>query len=243
MASGRGSAFDWLLGAAGLPEPRGLPRYVAPLPTWLENLGLNLATPIAVINLAGTAFGFWYYRFQFAMTEPLAWPLVPDSPMATLFIAASLVAWRVDYEADWLHMLAFFGCLKLGLWTPFVQLVVNGGPGQIAPWLYWFLIVSHLGMTAEGFLIHRYASFSIPAVTVALAWYWLNDVVDYLLPVAGDLHHTILRAERVPSGYDHGLAAHDMAAAAAISLTLLATLLALSTRIAILRNGPDRPQG
>lgn len=240
MASGRPALVSRLVGGEGLPDPRGLPRYVAPLPTWLENLGLNLAVPIAVVNLVGTAFGFWYYRFQLAATDPVAWVLVPDSPVATLFIACSLLAWRLGYDADTLHVLAFFGCLKLGLWTPFVQLVVNGGQGDLAAWLYWFLVVSHLAMVVQGFLVSRYASFSLPAVAVAAGWYWLNDLVDYFVPVAGDLHHTWLRAEAVPGGYDHTLAAHDLAAAAAVTLTLLATLLALGIRVASLRTRAGR---
>ncbi|MFW6004475.1 MAG: DUF1405 domain-containing protein [Halodesulfurarchaeum sp.] len=211
-----------------------LPWYLAPLPRQIEDLALRLAVPIALINLAGTAFGFWYYQYQFAMTPVIAWPLVPDSPLATMFVAFSLLAYRYGYEADWLHALAFFGALKLGLWTPFVQLFLNG-PEGIAAWLYVFLIFSHLAMAAEAFVIHRYATFSIPAVAVAVFWYGLNDVVDYFVPVAGQVHHTLIRAERVAGGFNHDLPVHDFAAAAAVVLTLVATFLALSTRIHQLR--------
>lgn len=51
------------------------------------------------------------------------WPVVPDSPLATLFIAASLVAWKTGHSQEWLNVLAFFGCIKLGLWTLFTLLV------------------------------------------------------------------------------------------------------------------------
>jgi len=227
--------------AAETPPPPGddtLPWYVAPLPAWLEDFALRLAWVIAAINFAGTAFGFWYYRVQLAETPLAAWVLVPDSPVATLFIALSLTAYKLDWgNADWLHALAFFGCLKLGLWTPFVQLVVNG---QGALWwgMYWFLVVSHFGMAVEAFVIHRYATFSVPAVGAALAWYGGNDLVDYFLRVLEGPHHTILRAERVAGvGFDHSLYAHDLAAACAVALTMLATFLALATRVAYLRRG------
>jgi len=213
----------------GLPPREPLPRPLAPLPRPLENLGLHLAVPIALINLAGTAFGVWYYRLQLQLTPPVAWPVVPDSPLATLFIALSLLAWRLDLDAEPLHALAFFGCIKLGLWTPYVQLFLNG-PGGIAAWLYWFLVVSHLGMVAEAFLLHRYAAFRVGPVAVAAGWYWFNDLVDYFVPVAGGYHHTLLRAEVVDGAVDHGVPAHDLAAAAAVTLTLLATGLALATR-------------
>lgn len=237
--------------SVSLPAPEGLPRSVAPLPDWLEDLGLRLAWPIALTNLVGTLFGFWYYAGQPADLAPpllegqlgaaplLAYPLIPDSPVATLFIGLSLIAWRLDWEADWLHMLAFFGCLKLGLWTPYIQLVVNG-PAGIPIWLYWFLILSHLAMAVEAFLIHRYASFSVPAVAVALFWYGFNDVVDYFVPVLGGPHHTSLRAESVAGAFDHTLAVHDLAAGWAVVLTFLATFLALATRVEKVKRAAGR---
>ncbi|MFB6133282.1 MAG: DUF1405 domain-containing protein [Halanaeroarchaeum sp.] len=213
-----------------LPDRDPLPWYVAPLPRALEDLALRLAWPIAAINLAGTAFGFWYYRAQFATVHPLALPFVPDSPVATLFIALSLAAFKLDLDADWLHALAFVGLIKLGLWTPFVQVVING-QGDIATWLYQFLVWSHLAMGLEAFVIHRYATFSVRAVAVAVGWYLLNDVVDYFVPLLGDLLHTWIRAEFVGGAFDHTLFAHDLAAAWAVVLTVTATFLALATRV------------
>ena len=232
------SWFDRLTGDAGLPPRESLPRYVAPLPRRLENFGLHVAWLVVAANLAGTAFGFWYYRFQFAATPVAAWPVVPDSPVATLFIGLSLAAWRLERDFDvalggWtgaLHALAFFGCIKLGGWTPYVQVFLNG-PEGIAAWLYYFLILSHLAMVAEAFLIHRYFDFPVWAVAVAAVWYGFNDLVDYFVPVVGGPYHTYLRAEFVTGGVDHALAAHDLAAAAAVVLTLVATFLALATRV------------
>ena len=231
---------------APLPESEGLPRYVAPLPEWLENAGLRLAWPIAIVNLVGTLFGFWYYAGQplnlsppllggqLGAAQPLAYPLIPDSPVATMFIGLSFAAWKLDWDLQWLHALAFFGCIKLGLWTPYVQLVINGSEG-IAPWLYYFLIFSHLAMAVEAFLIHRYATFSVPAVAVAVFWYGFNDVVDYFVPVLGGPHHTWLRGEPLLPGpgiqFDHTVLAHDLAAGWAVTLTILATFLALATRV------------
>ena len=235
-----------------VPERVELPWCVAPLPAWLEDLGLRLAWPIALANLVGTVFGFWYYagrplnleaplvEGQLGAAPLAAYPLIPDSPVATMFIGLSLVAWRLDWDAEVLHALAFFGCIKLGLWTPFVQLVING-PGGIAAWLYWFLILSHLAMAVEAFLLHRYATLSVPAVGVALAWYGVNDVVDYFVPVLDGPHHTWLRAEFVSGGFDHSVAAHDLAAAWAVVLTFLATFFALATRVEKLKGHDERP--
>ena len=219
-----------------------LPRYVAPLPTWLEDLALRLAWLIAAVNIAGTAFGFWYYRFQFAATPAIAWPLVPDSPLATLFIGLSFAAYKLDLDVDWLHALAFFGTIKLGLWTPFVQLVLNG-QGDLALWLYQFLIWSHLAMVVEAFVIYRYATFSVGAVAVAVFWYGLNDLVDYFVPFAGQIHHTWIRAELVGGEFSHAVPAHDLAAGFAVLLTLVATFLALATRVKQLELEREQAQG
>jgi len=236
------------LTGATVPESDDLPWYVAPLPDWLENVGLRLAWPIALVNLVGTIFGFWYYagrpldtaaplvEGQLGAAPLAAWPLIPDSPVATLFIGLSLVAWKLNWDADWLHVLAFFGCIKLGLWTPYVQLVLNG-PGGIAAWLYWFLILSHLAMMIEAFLIHRYADFSVGAVAVAVVWYGFNDVVDYFVPVLEGPHHTWIRAEMVQGVVFHSFQEHDLAAAWAVVLTIAATFLALATRVEKVKRG------
>jgi len=217
----------------GLPDRDPLPRWLAPLPRALENLGLNLAVTIAVVNLVGTAFGFWYYRFQFAAEPAVMWPLVPDSPLATLFIALSLLLWRFGRSNEYVNALAFFGCWKLGLWTPFVLAVFFDGfiAGTPVP-MYAFLFTSHLAMVVEAFLIHRYSDFPVGAVAVAAGWYGLNDLVDYFVPVVGSAHHTLLPPQEFVAGlYTHPTPAHEYAAAGAVVLTLTATFLALSTRV------------
>lgn len=242
MAVGRPRDVLEYLRSAPVPERDDLPWYVAPLPKRLEDFGLRAAWLVVAINLAGTAFGFWYYGFhpvplsdplvtwQFANEPILAWPIVPDSPTATLFIAASLALWKLDRSREWVNALAFFGCIKLGAWTPFVLVVVEG---QGDTWwaMYHFLVWSHVAMILEAFLVHRYSDFPVWAVFVALVWYGFNDVVDFFVPLVGDAHHTTLAAEWNGLGYDHTVAAHDLAAAAAVVLTFLAVFLALATRV------------
>jgi len=241
----------------GLPGRPSLPRYVAPLPAGLENLGLRLVWPVVATNLVGTAFGFWYYGFhpvplsdplvtgQFALEPAVMWPLVPDSPVATLFVALAFAAWKLGRPSETLSALAFFGCLKLGLWTPYVLLAFDGAFAYLPVWMYHFLFWSHLAMVVEAFVLYRFADFPPPAVAVALAWYALNDVVDYLVPVVGGPHHTLVPAEAVTAaGVVHdgpaialGAGAHEIAAAGAVVLTLAATFLALATHAENLRAG------
>lgn len=224
------------------PSATSLSRWVAPLPTWLENVALRLAWWIVAINLLGTLGGLWYYVPQLGWTPLVLWPFVPMSPFATLFMAGSLAAWRLGIDADWLHMLAFLGNIKLGLWTPIVQLGLQWGIGIPLP-IYAFLVVSHLGMVAQAFLIYRYASFSVPSIVLVTAWYTLNDVVDYLVPLYGTYTHTWLIAELVDGEIDHSVPAHDYAAAVAITLTVLVVMLAFLTRLELERSMNEERRG
>jgi uncharacterized membrane protein YpjA len=242
--------LERLFDGDGLPEATPLPAWLAPLPRPVENLGLNLVPLVVALNLGGTAFGFWYYRFQFAVEPVVAWPVVPDSPVATLFVALAFGAWYLDRQSDYLTALAFFGCLKLGAWTPFVLalyaedfLATVTPPPQVIPLLgldlavyamYGFLFVSHLAMVAEAFVLHRLSDFPIRAVALALVWYGLNDLVDYFVPVVGGPHHTLLPAQEFDAAtglMTHPSPVHEYAAAGAVVLTLAATFLALATRV------------
>lgn len=233
-----------LVSGKGLPERESLPRWLAPLPERLENLGLRLVPLIVVINLVGTAFGFWYYRHQLAYEPLIAWPVVPDSPVATLFIALALWLWWRGTPSEYLIALAFFGNLKLGLWTPFVLvyyhdqfMAINSLP------MYLFLVGSHLAMVVQAFVLHRISSFPVRAVAVAVAWYGFNDVVDYFIPLAGEApHHTWLPGQPIDDRVvSHVAEVHVPAAVVAILLTLAATFLTLSTRIRLLEAGAVDP--
>jgi hypothetical protein len=89
----------------------------------------------------GTAFGFWYYIPQFRLESVLAWPVIPDSPTATLFIACSLALYKLGRPNEYLNVLAFFGCIKhfapiVG--TPHhtllpVEPIVNGTVQHVSP--------------------------------------------------------------------------------------------------------------
>jgi len=220
-----------------VPESRGVPRWVAPLPEWLENVGLRLAWPIVVVNLVGTGFGFWYYGDQLAGAPVAAWPLIPVSPLATLFLALSLAAWRLEYTgrlAALVHVLAFFGCVKYGLWTVFVQLFVEDA-GVLAFPMWQFLIWSHAGMVAQAFLIHRYAEFPAWAVAATTAWFGFNDLVDYFVSVLGGPHHTWINAVWRNGQIDRSLPAFDLMAGSAVATTVLTTALAVGTWYAISR--------
>jgi uncharacterized membrane protein YpjA len=248
MSDRLGALGSWLrpLDRSRLPDRTPLPRWLAPVPRVVEDVGLRLVWLVVAINLVGTAFGFWYYGFhplplsdplitwQLANEPPLMWIFVPDSPGGTLFIALAFAAWALGRNNEYLNGLAFFGCWKLGLWTPFVLAVFADGFLAATPVpMYLFLFFSHLAMVVQAFVLHRISDFPVKAVAVAVFWYGLNDVVDYFVPIIGSPHHTNLPGQVVGADgfYTHPTELHLLAAVGAVVLTLTATFLTLSTRV------------
>lgn len=210
---------------------------LTPLPEAIEDLALRYAWAIVLINLVGTGFGFWYYRFQLARTPLVMWPWVPDSPLATLFMAASLAMWKLGRSNELLNVLAFYGNIKLGLWTPFTLLVFRPDFGYVHPAMYQFLLWSHLLMVAQAFLIHRYATFPPWAIVGALTWYTVDLVVDYFIPIRGGPHHTTIPTPRDTEMWLNATA-FDVIAAGAVVLTVWITVLAFMTHLSARDQSP-----
>jgi len=208
-----------------------LPGWLAPVPEPVETLGLRLVWLVVAINLAGTAFGFWYYFPQLSRTAPEMWLFVPDSPMATLFIAGAFALWAVGRQNDYLTVLAFFGNIKLGLWTPWVLVVFADAFLEFtAPAMYAFLLVSHLAMVVQAFVLHRITDFPAAAVGLATLWYTVDLTVDYFIPVVGDPHHTTIPVE-YGTEIALGASAFQLAAWGAVVLTIAPLFWAFATRL------------
>jgi uncharacterized membrane protein YpjA len=99
-----------------------------------------------------------------------------------------------------------------------------------APAMYAFLLVSHLAMVVQAFVLHRITDFPMAAVGVALLWYTIDLTVDYFIPIIGEPHHT-----SIPVAYGTemfaGATAFQLAAWGAVVLTLAPLFWALATRI------------
>ncbi len=245
--------MDGVLGSdRDLPERPTLPRWLAPLPRAVENLGFRLLWAVVLINLLGTAFGVWFYRYQFTDTPSVMWLFVPDSPMATLFIAIAFAAWALGRHNEYLTVLAFFGNVIFGLWTPWVLLV--GWEQSIAQSglpLHLFLIGSHLAMVVQALVLYRIAAFRQRAIGVALGWYTLNLTVDYFWPLLGRTHDGVLfpvtpHHTRIPVAYDTvfpgGTTGFQLAALGAVLALLIAVVFALNLRLAKLKTDTVREQ-
>ena len=66
--------------------------------------------------------------------------------------------------------------------------------------MYAFLFVSHLGIVAQAFRVHRYSGFPGQAILVAVVWYVSDDLVYCFVPIIGTPHYTLLPVEPVVNG-------------------------------------------
>lgn len=158
MSSRAGAVLNWL---EGIPRDR---RYFLPL---------------ALINLAGAVYGFYWYRDQLLSTPPWAWPLVADSPLAVLAFGFYLLSLhRGGRRFPLLEAYALLTTLKYGLWTDLVigQSWLAGGQVIFED---VHLLASHFGMALEAFLFLRYFAPPLPYGLLVSAWLVLNDYVDY----------------------------------------------------------------
>ena len=215
-----------------LPPRDSLPRYLAPLPKLVEDVGLRFVWLVVVVNLAGTVFGFYYYGQQFAATPVELWPFVPDSPMGTLFIALALGLWATGRPNEYANAFALFGCIKLGAWTPYVLLAFFPAWDYVGWPMYNFLFWSHCAMVVQAFVLHRIADFPVRAVALATAWYTLDLVVDYFYWPLGVPTHTTIPVRRFDAWFlDPSVTNLQVAAAGAVVLTIVPLFVALATRV------------
>ena len=157
---------------------------------------------MAAINIAGTAFGFFFYYPQLGDNPLHLWPFIPDSPLATVFAALTFMLIAHRRRNSIVEALAVIGNLKYGLWTVFVliyysEIFYAGNP----LWMYLFLLVSHLAMAIQALFIAEISEIDIKAFLLASAWFIVNDVIDYSLGI----HTRLYTSEAFPAMIAAGL--------------------------------------
>lgn len=148
------------------------------------------ALAIGAINLVGIAYGFYYYRTQFAATPVWMWIFVPDSPLAVLWAELALVAWWARRKPGVLDALAFIGNVQVGLWTVYVLLAYADDFGTYTLNLNTILLAGHAGMAVLALIYlqglrqrHREAPRAAwLAIGLATLYYLVNDLLDYFGP-------------------------------------------------------------
>lgn len=140
---------------------------------------------LILVNIAGTLFGFWYYRFQLPATPIYKVIFVPDCPLYALMFAILLTAY-IFYEkkSGVLAVVTFVGLIKYGFWTVLVVALYREYYFASDPLLYSVLFILHVGMILEAFIIPHIFKFTKWTLFFALGWFLLNDVMDYFFGTA-----------------------------------------------------------
>ena len=148
------------------------------------------AVLIALINVVGIAYGFYYYRAQFAVTPVWLWPFVPDSPLAVLWAELALLLSFVRAKPGVFDVLAVVGNVQVGLWTVYVLTAYADTMGTFRLSLNTILLGAHAAMALLGLIFlsglrrRRRTDARGFAWAVALggAYYLVNDALDYFGP-------------------------------------------------------------
>ena len=157
---------------------------------------------MAAINIAGTAFGFFFYYPQLGDNPLYLWPFIPDSPLTTVFAALTFMLIAHRKRNSIIESIAVIGNLKYGLWTVFVliyysEIFYSGNP----LWMYLFLLLSHLAMAIQAVFVAEISEINIKAFLLASSWFILNDVIDYSLGI----HTRLYTSEAFPAMIAAGL--------------------------------------
>lgn len=147
---------------------------------------------LILVNLAGAAYGFYWYKEQLAVTPWYLWVFTPECPIQALLFAIVLTLRLQGRSHNLLNAVTFLGLIKYGAWTVLI-LGYHEFTGGTLTMLQWGLLVSHVGMVIEGVV---FLPFIRPRPVLALVplWFGFMDFLDYVvgiyptLPGPGQFH-------------------------------------------------------
>ncbi|HTY90961.1 MAG TPA: DUF1405 domain-containing protein [Methanocella sp.] len=143
----------------------------------------RLLALIILINVIGSAFGFYYYWDQLMMTPWYYWLFVPDCPLYTFFMIFALLFIAMGKPNDTFNVITAVGLAMYGAWTMFV--LIYFGEVYFAPenaLMSSALWISHCGMALESiFLLPYIKKAGIFSWMTACAWFLLQDFMDYFV--------------------------------------------------------------
>lgn len=144
---------------------------------------------LLLVNALGTIYGYYWYLGQLAITRPIFYIFVPDSPTASLFFCFVLIAWLMGKQWRLMEALALITLVKYGVWAVVMNLLTLNEIGSIGP-DGWMLVFSHGAMAVQAVVYLAYYSFTYKHVAIAAVWTLHNDVIDYVfgqMPIYGRL--------------------------------------------------------
>ncbi|MFC4557373.1 DUF1405 domain-containing protein [Virgibacillus kekensis] len=132
-----------------------------------------------IINLLGTLYGYYWYRFQLADTPDIFLIFVPDSPTASLFFTIFLLFFIFGKHVPYIEALAIITLFKYGIWAVVMNLFTLIVDGYIG-WVGYMLMISHGAMAVQGLLYAPYYRIKMRHIMFAAVWTLHNDVIDYV---------------------------------------------------------------
>ncbi|WP_066047610.1 DUF1405 domain-containing protein [Robertmurraya korlensis] len=142
---------------------------------------------LLIVNVLGTIYAYYWYRYQLAETPPIFLMFVPDSPTACLFFVFVLVAFLLGKNWPLFEALAMVTLFKYGLWAVvmnYLVLVVSGELDIIG----YMLMLSHGAMAIQGLLYAPFYRFKAWHLVVTGIWTLHNDVIDYVFKMLPRYH-------------------------------------------------------
>lgn len=139
------------------------------------------------VNVLGTIYGYYWYRWQLAETPLIFLPFVPDSPTASLFFVFVLVAFLFKKNWPLFEALAIVTLFKYGIWAVVMNIlvsIVNDG----LDWTGYMLIFSHLGMAIQGILYAPFFRVRRWHFVFAAIWVVHNEIIDYVFNMMPRYH-------------------------------------------------------
>lgn len=140
----------------------------------------SFITILLIINIIGTIYGFYWYKWQLIDTPLIFLPFVPDSPTATLFFVFVLFAFLLRKNWPLIEALALVTLFKYGIWAVVMNILVMTMTGNYNDYIALMLIASHLGMAVQGVLYAPFYRIKLKHLVVAAIWTLHNDVIDYV---------------------------------------------------------------
>ncbi len=141
------------------------------------------------INLFGTIYGFWWYKYQIEATQ-LKWVIfVPDSPTGSLFFTIFLWLYLHNKKIPIIEAIGAITSFKYGIWAVAIILLdgTHGSYSLLDVFLLnsitltdAMLLISHLGMAIEAIIFVSIYSFNLKSIIYVGIWTLINDIVDYV---------------------------------------------------------------
>lgn len=142
---------------------------------------------LLIVNILGTAYGYYWYRWQLEDTPGIFLPFVPDSPTASLFFVFVLIAFLLGKNWPLMEALAIVTLFKYGIWAVIMNLLVFIVSGEL-DWIGFMLMGSHLAMAVEGVLFSPFYRLKVWHLVVAGIVALHNEIIDYVFMMMPKYH-------------------------------------------------------